>query len=546
LVWVEKAHMAELIITLADGRTIRHRLGPHPEVMGRDATCEIPTDDPSTSRRHACITLTSSGYIVEDLKSKNGTLVNDKPTLGTPLRHGDSIRIGATLAVYHDSTAHSLTSSVVVADDMTLSRSTHYATRDQRLALSQRRLEMIYDLSERLTTLQNRDGLLEGAMEVCIETLHFERGAIGIRRRNQRAVDWPVVRNLRGAEGELTISRTLLGRALDHGERAIFTDDGAARVDPSVSMVQQGIRSAMCVPLLHGEQTLGVIYGDRLSTSTSYSNEDIDFLAAIARQVSIGLINCQLLDDQRHMIQLNHDLDVARSIQNGLFPTSLPNHATLKVAALNDPGRRISGDYYDAIEREDGRLWCLIADVTGEGVAAALQMANFQAAVRVSLSDATDPAELLTRWNRFLCQNATRSRFITCLLALVDPRSHSVCFASAGHWPPLIARGVGTLPSELDSDSGFPLGVVEDTTFQSTTVELGPEPFVLFCYTDGVNEALDSAGQSFGQERLLQAIADRTDLNPSTIVKHVRKQVTGFVGPAEQSDDLTMLAVWVA
>ena len=538
--------MAELIITLADGRTIRHRLGPHPEVMGRDATCEIPTDDPSTSRRHACITLTSSGYIVEDLKSKNGTLVNDKPTLGTPLRHGDSIRIGATLAVYHDSTAHSLTSSVVVADDMTLSRSTHYATRDQRLALSQRRLEMIYDLSERLTTLQNRDGLLEGAMEVCIETLHFERGAIGIRRRNQRAVDWPVVRNLRGAEGELTISRTLLGRALDHGERAIFTDDGAARVDPSVSMVQQGIRSAMCVPLLHGEQTLGVIYGDRLSTSTSYSNEDIDFLAAIARQVSIGLINCQLLDDQRHMIQLNHDLDVARSIQNGLFPTSLPNHATLKVAALNDPGRRISGDYYDAIEREDGRLWCLIADVTGEGVAAALQMANFQAAVRVSLSDATDPAELLTRWNRFLCQNATRSRFITCLLALVDLRSHSVCFASAGHWPPLIARGVGTLPSELDSDSGFPLGVVEDTTFQSTTVELGPEPFVLFCYTDGVNEALDSAGQSFGQERLLQAIADRTDLNPSTIVKHVRKQVTGFVGPAEQSDDLTMLAVWVA
>ncbi len=537
--------MGELIITLADGRTIRHKLGPHPETLGRDANCEIPTDDPSTSRRHARISPTAMGFIVEDLGSKNGTLVNDKPCTSAALRHGDRILIGATHAVFHDSMSHS-TTSVVVADDLTQSRATHYLTRDQRLLLSQRRLEMIYDLSERLTTLQSRDGLLEEAMSICVETLHFERSAIGIRRRNQRAVDWPVVRNLRGAEGELTISRTLLSRALEHGERAIFTDDGAARIDPSVSMVQQGIRSAMCVPLLHGDQTLGVIYGDRLSSSTTYTNEDIDFLAAIARQVSIGLINCQLVDDQRQMIRLNHDLDVARSIQNGLFPTNLPNHAKLKVAALNDPGRRVSGDYYDVIEREDGRLWCLIADVTGEGVAAALQMANLQAAVRVSITEADDPGTLLTRWNRFLCQNATRSRFITCLLALVDPASHVVSFASAGHWPPLVARGVGTPPQELDSDAAFPLGVDADTQFPSTRVDIGPDPFVLFCYTDGVSEALDSAGQPFGRERLLRSLADRTDLNPAALVKHVRKQVAGFVGPAEQSDDITMLAAWVA
>ena len=101
-------------------------------------------------------------------------------------------------------------------------------------------------------------------------------------------------------------------------------------------------------------------------------------------------------------------------------------------------------------------------------------------------------------------------------------------------------------PRELDSDSGFPLGVAEESQFLSTTVELGPEPFVLYCYTDGVSEALDSTGEPFGRKRLLQALADRTDLNPSTMVKHVRKQVTGFVGPAEQSDDITMLAVWVA
>src|SRR3972149_5017494 len=108
--------MPELIITLADGRTVRHRLGQRPETMGRDANCEIPTDDPSTSRRHARITLTPSGYTVEDLGSKNGTLVNDSPAPSAPLKHGDRILIGATHAVFQESPTHS-TTSVIVADD---------------------------------------------------------------------------------------------------------------------------------------------------------------------------------------------------------------------------------------------------------------------------------------------------------------------------------------------------------------------------------------------------------------------------------------------
>ncbi len=536
--------MAEMIISLPDGRTLRHALGTAPVTIGRDAGCDIPTDDPSTSRRHARISLTAEGYVVEDLGSKNGTLVNEKPCKAVvPLTDGDFILLGAT-AIRFQHVPVKTASSVVVTDDLTQSHATHYVAKDQRLELPQRRLEMIYELSEQLTRLQTRDHLLETAMSICFQTLQFERGAVGIRRRNQRAVDWPVVRNLRGAEGELTISRTLLGRALDHGERAIFTEDSSSFADPTVSMVQHGIRSAMCVPLVQGEQVLGVIYGDRLSTSARYSTEDIDFFAAIARQVTIGLINCQLLDEQARMIQLNHDIEVARGIQTGLFPPALPNRADLRVAALNDPGRRISGDYYDVIERPDGRIWCLVADVTGEGVAAALQMANFQAAVRVTLAESDDPGDLLAKWNRFICANSTASRFITCGLALLDLRSRSVCVGSAGHFAPLLLRADSAPPRELTAEGGFPLGVAADATFPSARHEIGAEPFLLFCYTDGVTEALDGDGQTFGHDRLLKALADRADLNPHALVKQVRKQVATFVGPAEQSDDLTMLCIW--
>ncbi len=533
--------MADLIITMADGQTTRMKLGTTPLVLGRDENCDVPLSDPSASRQHARISQTPRGYLIEDLGSKNGTLVNDLPCTSKILKDGDEAHVGASAIVFRDAEA-SMSGSVVVAEDETASHGTHYVTGDQRLALSQKRLEMIYELSGRLVTLQSQEQLLENAMDICAETLHFERGAIGIRRRSGRVLDWPVVRNLRGSEGEITVSRTLLTRALDHRERAIFTEDGGT-TDPTVSMVQQGIRSAMCVPLIHKDETLGVVYGDRVSTSTTYTNEDIDFLAGIAQQVSIGLINARLVDDQKQMIRLNHDIDLARTIQSGLFPTELPNQTDFKIAALNDPGNRVSGDYYDVIEMPDGRVWFLIADVTGEGVAAAFLMANLQAAVHATIAESLEPAKLLRRWNRLICRNTDVSKFITCLLALIDPATGRIEFASAGHHPPILLRPSQDTPQELSTDSGYPLGVVEDAEFASTTVELGTDPFLLFCYTDGVIEAMNRDSDMYGAQRLYDALAELSEQNPKPVVTQIRKQVARFADGAEQSDDITMMAI---
>lgn len=536
--------MAELVITLADGRKLTHTLGDRPEVIGRDARCDIPLDDPSASRRHARFFSTAQGYVVEDLGSKNGTLVNDSPCTSRLLRAGDKVQIGSAVAVYCDARTSSA-GCIVIADEPTVSHATHYISRERGLLLSQQRLQMIYELSSRLTTLQNQDRLLDTAMDICFETLRFERGAVGVRRHGSHVLDWPIVRNLQGSEGELTVSRSLLTRALEHGERAIFTDDGSGTSDPTVSMVQHGIRSAMCVPLIHQDEILGVIYGDRVSTSASYSSEDIDFLAGIAQQVSIGLINCRLLDDRQQMIRLNHDIDLARSIQTGLFPVDLPDRSDFTVAAINDPGDRVSGDYYDVIERDDGRVWLLMADVTGEGVAAALLMANLQAAVRVTIEHTDDPAALLAQWNRLIYRNTDDSKFITCLLALVDPKSRSISVASAGHCPPLLLRTSPGTPKEPAIEYGFPLGVVEEAEYAATTLTLDRGPFVFFCYTDGVIEAMNSEHQMYGIDRLVCLLAELDELVPRNLVMRLRKHVAGFAGSREQSDDITILAARV-
>lgn len=534
--------MAELDIRLTDGRRMRHTLGDRAETIGRDQSCEIFVDDPSTSRRHARFSPTSEGFLVEDLGSKNGTLVNHRPTRSQVVHDGDRITIGTVEVTYHDGAAKTKDSVVVADDDFATTRATRYVSQERKLLLSHQRLQMLYELSDRLTRLRSRAELLDDVLSVCFETLYFERGAVGVRRPGQRSVEWAVVRNLGDADGDMKISGSLVRRALEHGERAIFSDAGQEAPDPSVSIVQHGIRSAMCVPLAHQDEILGVIYGDRTSTSTEYTKEDIDFLAAIAGQASIGLINARHAEEQKKLAQLHYDLDLARTIQTRLLPSRMPSEPGFEAAALNDPGNRVSGDYYDVIATDDGRYWLLIADVTGEGAPASLLMANLQAAVRVTIADGDPPAGLLTRWNRLICENTDSSKFITALLALVDPASRTIQFASAGHHMPLVRRPGDANPIKLEGQPGLPLGVELSAEYATTEHQIEESGAVFLVYTDGVIEARNPEGAEFGEPALQSALAESPPSDPRAAVEHIRDAVTQFAAGAPQSDDITILA----
>lgn len=538
--------MAEFVITLSDGRTHKQVLTQALQVMGRDPACDIVLDDPSASRRHAQMRFDNGKYFVEDLGSKNGTLVNEERIESRELHHLDEIVVGSVEILFVDELDKDRPSTVVLADDRTTTSAESYSAAGSTLLLSERRLQMLYELSERLTMLRDRNALLNDALDICFETLRFERGAIAVRRPGSRSVDWPVVRNLRGTGGELTISRSILGRALDYGERAIITDGAPEPVDPTVSMVQHGIRSAMCVPLMREDEIIGVIYGDRVSTGTVYTKEDVDFLAGLARQVSIGLINARLLDEQKSRLELEAELVVARGIQERLFPATLPDHDRLSVAALNEPGRMVSGDYYDVLELSNGRVGFLIADVSGKGMAASLLMSNLQAAVRMTLPDSDDLGALMTRWNALLYANTDESKFVTCLSGVIDPAARTLTFSTAGHHMPFVIRQDGESPQELWMDPEFPLGVVQDVTFKSKTVDLGTEPCVIFCYTDGVIEAMNGSEEQFGEDRMISVLGECAEVGPQALIRRMRKAVTSFCREAPQSDDITMIAIRLA
>jgi sigma-B regulation protein RsbU (phosphoserine phosphatase) len=534
---------AQLAVTLGDGRTLRQALGNQPMVIGRDPACDLLIDDVGVSRHHSRISPQDDGYIIEDLGSKNGTQVNGRTVRTARLRDGDVVVCGTSRLVFRQSLDSSAGGSVVLTEPGSTDTQAKYTGRSADLNLPQRRLQILYDLSDRLTRLREPLELLDDAMDVCFEMFRFERGAIGVCPPGRRGVDWPVVRNAYGREGELTVSRTIVTRALEHGERAVVVDADLAQLDPTISMVTHGIRSALCVPLEYQDQILGVIYGDRVSSGMSYTDEDVDFLAGLARQVSIGLVNGRLAQEQKLKIQLENEIHLARDIQTRLFPATLPNRESVQVAALNEPGRQVSGDYYDVIELDRGRVGVLVADVTGKGVASSLLMANLQAAVRVTLDASRSLDDLLDQWNRLIYRNTSAGTFVTCVVAIVDPDARSATFASAGHPRPYLATADRARSYELTGEAGFPLGIIEQASYSTRTADLGPDPCTLFLYSDGVIEAMDAADDLFGWDRTADALHASTDLDPTAVIRRVRGAISVFVGNTPQSDDITMLAV---
>ncbi|NOX58523.1 MAG: SpoIIE family protein phosphatase [Planctomycetes bacterium] len=534
--------MAELVILNPTGRSRTHQLGTEPVTMGRDPNCDIPLDDLSTSRRHARIRFENGTYYLEDLGSKNGLVVNNVDTRSAVLQSGDEILIGAVRALFREDANKDVYSSVIIAEEPTEHEATTFIGDSKALVLSQRRLEILYDLTDRLTRLRDRDDLLEDAMDVCCEMLRFERAAIAVKQPKGNLVDWPVVRNLRGQEGELTVSRTILSLALVQDERVIVNESDQSILDPTVSMVRNNIRSAMCVPLLSGDRNLGVIYGDRVTTGTTYAQDDIDFLAGIARLVTTGLINAQLMEEQKLKLQLENEMGMARQIQTGLFPAKLPDRDEVKVAALNHPGFHVSGDYYDVVELDDGRVFFLIADVTGEGVAASLLMANLQAAVRITLPHCTSTGELLTQWNDLICANTDASRFITAIVGILNPATRALDLGVAGHHMPHIVRPNAPC-TNLSAEPEYPLGVIEDVKFESTQIVLDPGPCTLVTYTDGIIEAMNDEAEQYGTERTMAFLETVADLPPQKMVDKLRQDVKRFSENQPQGDDITILAI---
>ncbi|MBK8268923.1 MAG: SpoIIE family protein phosphatase [Planctomycetes bacterium] len=534
--------MAHLIVRYSNGNRCRHDLSKPEVVIGRDASCDLSLEDAITSRFHAKVSQRADKSIwIQDLNSKNGITVNEQNVAGVALNHGDRIGIGNCVI-----TLLTEDQPVVVLQDAatdTLVGATSAWKADPHAELSQRRLKSLYELNERLAGRFDRDDLLRELLSVCIEQLRFERAGIALWEARTKHLQWIKLINVGSDQyGEFRISRSVVDRATHLAERILINDTGSGDVDPTQSMISNNIRSAMCVPMDYLQEVHGVIYGDRITSSGGYTKEDIDFFGALGRLGALGLANVQLVEEIKSRQQVEAQLRTAREIQANLFPPGPLRLEGVRIDALNDPGQRVSGDYYDYFVREDGLIGVIIADVAGKGLPAALLMANLQSAVRLIMDSETDVTKLTRQLNKFICHNIGDSRFITGIFGLLDAKARQLVYCNAGHLPPYVIERRQSV-RRIEIEPALPLGIDANFEYKAAILDLPASPSMLVAFTDGVTEAEDEQGVQFTESRVGPTLEANLKQPSDELVTRIRRSIKQFTRSHPQNDDITLVAI---
>jgi sigma-B regulation protein RsbU (phosphoserine phosphatase) len=239
------------------------------------------------------------------------------------------------------------------------------------------------------------------------------------------------------------------------------------------------------------------------------------------------------------------DLAVAREIQQAILPRIFPpfpeNAHQLDIAASMNAAKDVGGDFYDFFRIDDERIGFVIADVSGKGVPAAIFMAVSRTLIRATGIRGVSAAECMTYSNVLLAKESVNCMFVTVFYGIYNIKTGEVTYTNAGHNPPYLLKANGSLKS-LGNSKNIAAGVMEDIPFTEETLQLEPGDTLLM-YTDGVTEATDTEEKLYGEARLEALLKQSTQADCQQIIDNVKADVKAFVGEAEQSDDITLLAL---
>lgn len=506
--------------------------------LGRATDCTIPIKDRYLSRKHAEIVFLEGEWVVRDCGSVNGTLLNGaKLGLPVPLRPGDRIALGDSEVIFEtadgsepsqlsvldsDSHAKSLVIPIHGIDDMV-------------------RTGVLASLAMQFIDDRSMADVFEFILDRVVDLLRPSRAALALFGTDGKT--FREVRLRRSDEQdptELGISRTLLAEVVEGRSVVSFVDTSQnEKLARAQSIVAQDIRSAICAPLVVGDAVLGVLYLDFQAHRGAITREDVHLVAQIARFAAVKLETTRLREEAILKARIDEELRTAYVVQSRLLPESLPEIDGYAFAGTNRPARTVSGDYYDVIVRPDGRMYFIIADVSGKGVTAALVMASVATAFTIFTRTDPSPAELVRELNVTLAPKTAPAKFVTLVVGRLDPKTGAIEFTNAGHVAPLVISRDGV---EQLTMTDLVVGLFPSAQYRNQTVTLGSgDSIVLF--TDGVTEAENVAEEQLGLEPVAQLVTTLHGVAAPAILETIEAYVHAFMGDAPAGDDVTMLAL---
>ena len=510
--------------------------------LGRATDCTIPIKDRYLSRKHAEIIFASGVWAVRDCGSVNGTLLNGaKLTAVTPLKPGDRIVLGDSEVIFEAEEAITSQSQLIALDSNSHAKNLVVPLADAVADNTLARTGVLASLAVEFIEDRPMSELFDFIIDRVFDLLHPSRVALALLGSDNLSFKNVHLRRSDASDSlDLYISRTLLGEVIEERNVVSFVDttqdDKLARAE---SIVAQNIRSAVCAPLMVGDAVLGVLYLDFLANRGAVTHEDVRLIAQIARLAAVKLETTRLREEAIAKAKLDEELRTAYVIQSKLLPAQLPVIDGYSFAGTNKPCRTVSGDYYDVVVRPDGRMYFIIADVSGKGITAALVMASVATAFNIFTRTDPTPADLVREMNATLAPKTAPTKFVTIVVGVLDPATGSIEFTNAGHVPPLIVRKDGVTPM---TTTDMVVGLFSHAKYRTQSVQLGQgDSMVLF--TDGVTEAENEEEEQLGLNPVASLMQTLHGAPATSILEAIDTQVQSYCGTAPSTDDVTMMAL---
>jgi serine phosphatase RsbU (regulator of sigma subunit)/pSer/pThr/pTyr-binding forkhead associated (FHA) protein len=527
-------------------------------VLGRNADCQVVLNVPAVSREHAVIRRVQGKFFIEDLKSRNGTFVNNQEvTARTLLKDNDRIKICDNLMAFMESAPRKplpddLRRTIAAAPEVEEeeSSSTVEATISQSSkqileAQPAEKLAFLLGMTTELTQTFNLEELLPKIVDNLFQVFRqADRGFVIIADEDKLIPK--VIKTRRGNDdASARFSRRIVNRCLETGE-SLLSEDASAdkRFDLSQSIADCRIRSVMCAPLIgrSSGKAMGVIQLDTQDRFKKFNHDDLKLLIAVAGQAAVALENAQMHASLVARAALETDLKVAHQVQLSFLPKRPPVVNGYEFFAHYESALEVGGDYYDFIPLPGGRLGVMIGDVAGKGVSASLLMAKVSSDARFCMLTEPNPADAVFKLNELMQEAGLLDRFVTLSAGLLDTEKHRVTFVSAGHMPPvLLRRASGKLEEAVSRDlAGFPLGVADGIPYDACSVTLDPGDVVLL-FTDGVTDAKNKQNADFQMEGIQAALNQPGTMTVQAIGQRLITAVRQHSLGCKQHDDITIV-----
>ena len=555
-------------------------------VLGRHTSCHIVLEDGAVSRQHAQILESHGSFYLEDLRSRNGTQINDKDILQpTLLQNGDTLRVCEYEYKFHDlASGEVLEDSQLVKEtpqnvlvDSSVCKNTVVAeaanpiedhvlfdiqTEDARERSSilsridvrsgsgvrlsvkpEAKLRAILEIGQALNGVLNIDEVLPNILDALFQIYPQADQGFVLLLDGGETLLLRAQKNRRPDDDSMSISQTIVNQAMRTGEAMLSRDASEdSRFVSSESLAGLRIRSMMCAPLVaQNSDRLGVIQVTTFDVRAHFTENDLDLLVNVATQCALAIENATLHQSMLQQRDMQRELEFAMQVQLGFLPNSRPQQGEYDFSDYYEAAQHVGGDYFDYIELPGGRIAVSVADVAGKGVPAALLMARLYSATRFHLLTKPTVAEAMSGLNAEIATSGLGHRFITCVLAVIDPKEQNVTLVSAGHPSPICRSLDGDVTLVEGDDMGLPLGIIPDQEFVQTVIPIDKgDTWVL--YTDGVTEAMTPERELYGTKRLTKFIGNGP-LEVDDLVKGVVDDVAEFAGESgSQSDDLCLVA----